>query len=53
MGQILEAVRKAKIMCYAFVEAKPVSLQDGVLILQYKADHKFHQERSELPENKR
>ena len=53
-GQILEAVRKAKIMCYAFfVEAKPVSLQDGVLILQYKADHKFHRERSELPENKK
>jgi DNA polymerase III gamma/tau subunit len=52
--EILEVVRKTKIMCYAFfVEAQPISFQDGVLVLQYKVDHKFHCERSELPENKK
>jgi len=52
--KILEVVRKTKIMCYAFfVEAKAVSLENGVLVLQYEENHRFHKERSELPENKK
>lgn len=50
---ILAAVRKAKITAYAFfVEAKPVELKGHELVLQYKAEHKFHKERSEQPANR-
>ena len=53
-SEIIETVRKAKITCYAFfVEAKPVSWEEGTLYLQYKMEHKFHRERSELPDNKK
>lgn len=51
--EILEGVRKAKITCYAFfIEAQPLQLTGGELVLQYKAEHKFHKERSEQPANK-
>lgn len=50
---ILRAVRKAKITAYAFfIEATPVEFKDNQLVLQYKAEHKFHKERSEQPVNK-
>ncbi|WP_227763659.1 DNA polymerase III subunit gamma/tau [Zhaonella formicivorans] len=52
--EILDGVRKNKITSYAFfVEAEPLELQGNELVLQYKAEHKFHKERSEQPDNKK
>jgi len=50
---ILEKVKQKRITTYAFlVEAQPVSLLDGELVLSFPQSHKFHRDKVQQLENK-
>lgn len=51
--EILDAIKKIKITAYAFlVEAEPLEVDQHTLVLGFPADHSFHKERMEQPENR-
>ncbi|MDK2985780.1 MAG: polymerase subunit gamma/tau [Clostridia bacterium] len=51
--EFMATVKKNKITTYAFlVEAQPVDLQNGSLILEFKESHAFHMDKLQQKENK-